>query len=231
MNITPISVSTQMKEKPVDNLSNTSFRACCGIEYSGIFNPKKEVCYAKVVDYILNSRAIKQFGEKYDFIVKIYADTYSPGEHGINVHLAPVPKVKDSRSSIAKFFSGIFKGSKSKADKDSGLNNETINQKNLPLEFCLCDSHLGSLSDVCNEIINVLRRMTGRMTAFGDYSPDNIYAPYLQRYCIEAKLINKLDKQHKKNEEEKKITEYLEKIGTTTKERGITIYEDLYNDI
>jgi len=63
-----------MQIQPINN-SNTNFKAMKGIEYAKEFNPKENFGHAKIVDAVLNSNAIKQFGERYDFMARLKYST------------------------------------------------------------------------------------------------------------------------------------------------------------
>lgn len=61
-----------MQIYPINNINNNpKFGALKGLRYVGEFNPSINYEHAKIVDAVINSNAIKQFGEKYHFLARL----------------------------------------------------------------------------------------------------------------------------------------------------------------
>ena len=67
-----------MQIYPINNINNNpKFGALKGLRYVGEFNPSTNYEHAKIVKAVLDSKAIKQFGEKYNFLARFERYVFS----------------------------------------------------------------------------------------------------------------------------------------------------------
>ena len=153
-----------MQIQPVNNNNGTNFGAIKGIKYSGVFKPEESLKHAKIVDKALNSKAIKKFSEKYDFILNF--DIHSCLHSYIcNLHFEPVKEKPQNGciNKITKFFKNIFRKEEPRKPEKSDITN-------LPCKFSTChdwnenygavdDSFLNKVGELTEENINTRLKM------------------------------------------------------------------------
>ena len=142
-----------MQIQPINN-SNTNFKAMKGIKYAKEFNPRENFDHAKIVDAVLNSNAIKQFGERYDFVARLKHSTpflsYSCeliGDYYYSLEFLPAPVKKTvtpekPRLTFKEFIKNIFCKKKNEPVKQSiteEMPKEEEN-KNIPVSFLVTNA-------------------------------------------------------------------------------------------
>jgi len=80
-----------MRVQTINNINNNpNFGALKGLRYVGEFNPSTNLEHAKIVDTVINSKAIKQFGEKYNFLARFERYVFSNMDIFYSLNLLPV---------------------------------------------------------------------------------------------------------------------------------------------
>lgn len=80
-----------MQIYPINNINNNpNFGALKGLRYVGEFNPSTNLEHAKMVKAVLDSNAIKQFGEKYNFLARFERYVFSNMDIFYSLNLLPV---------------------------------------------------------------------------------------------------------------------------------------------
>ena len=80
-----------MQIYPINNINNNpKFGALKGLRYVGEFNPSTNLEHAKIVKAVLDSKAIKQFGEKYNFLARFERYVFSNMDIFYSLNLLPV---------------------------------------------------------------------------------------------------------------------------------------------
>lgn len=142
-----------MQIQPINN-SNTNFKAMKGIKYAKEFNPRENFDHAKIVDAVLKSNAIKQFGERYDFVARLKHSTpflsYSCeliGDYYYSLEFLPAPVKKTvtpekPRLTFKEFIKNIFCKKKNEPVKQpitEEMPKEEEN-KNIPVSFLVINA-------------------------------------------------------------------------------------------
>jgi len=182
-----------MQIYPINNINNNpKFGALKGLRYVGEFNPSTNYEHAKIVDAVINSNAIKQFGEKYNFLARLkHSDGYEPitmtrfygHYYSLELIPAPVERPQEPRLTLWERIFGKKKNDTEAKPPVEETPKEEDKIQNLPIAFLVANVMEDYESDAIEKFISKIRNKT-----FDD---------------IERRLISEQDEQKEKLQAEK----------------------------
>ncbi len=160
-----------MQIYPINNINNNpKFGALKGLRYAGEFNPSTNYEHAKIVDVVINSKAIKQFGEKYNFLAKLeYTYLYepitmthysNPNYYSLELIPAPVEQPQEPRLTL---WERIFGKKKNNAEEKPPIEEtpkEEEKIENLPTEILITNVMEEYNSDAIKKFIQRIKSET-----------------------------------------------------------------------
>ncbi len=158
-----------MQIYPINNINNNpKFGALKGLRYVGEFNPSTNYEHAKIVDAVINSNAIKQFGEKYNFLARLKrSNGYEPITmtrffgyyYSLELIPAPVERHQEPRLTLWERIFGKKKNdTEAKAPVEETPKEEKI--ENLPVEILITNVIEKYNSDAINKFIQQIKSET-----------------------------------------------------------------------
>ncbi len=160
-----------MQIYPINNINNNpKFGALKGLRYVGEFNPSTNLEHAKIVKAVLDSKAIKQFGEKYNFLAKLkYTYLFDsitmksleyPYSYSLELIPAPVERPQEPRLTLwERIFGKKKNGTDAKAPVEEPPKEEE-KIENLPLAFYVETIREDCNKDAINNFISKIRFTT-----------------------------------------------------------------------
>ncbi len=159
-----------MQIYPINNINNNpKFGALKGLRYVGEFNPSTNLKHAKIVKAVLDSKAIKQFGEKYNFLARLKrSNGYEPitmtrfyDGYYYSLELIPAP-VERPQASKLTLWERIFGKKKNNAEAKAPVEETPKEEKikNLPVEILITNVIEKYNSDAINKFIQQIKSET-----------------------------------------------------------------------
>ena len=160
-----------MQIYPINNINNNpKFGAWKGLRYVGEFNPSTNLEHAKIVKAVLDSKAIKQFGEKYNFLAKLkYTYLFDsiamksieyPYSYSLELIPAPVERPQEPRLTLwERIFGKKKNGTDAKAPVEEPPKEEE-KIENLPVEILITNVIEKYDSDAINKFIRQIKSET-----------------------------------------------------------------------
>ncbi len=159
-----------MQIYPINNINNNpKFGTLKGLRYAGEFNPSTNYEHAKIVDAVINSKAIKQFGEKYNFLARLKrSNGYEPitmtrfyDGYYYSLELIPAP-VERPQASKLTLWERIFGKKKNNAEAKAPVEETPKEEKikNLPVEILITNVIEKYNSDAINKFIRQIKSET-----------------------------------------------------------------------
>ena len=158
-----------MQIYPINNINNNpKFGALKGLRYVGEFNPSTNLEHAKIVDAVINSNAIKQFGEKYNFLARLKrSNGYEPITmtrffgyyYSLKLIPAPVERPQEPKLTLwERIFGKKKNNTETKAPVEETPKEEEI--ENLPVEILITNVIEKYDSDAINKFIRQIKSET-----------------------------------------------------------------------
>lgn len=152
-----------------NNYNNPKFGALKGLRYVGKFSPSIICEHAEIVDAVLNSKAIMQFGEKYNFLARLkHSHGYDPITmtssfgHYYSLELIPAPVERPQEPRLT-LWERIF--GKKKNDTEAKVPVEETPKEeekieNLPIAFLVANVMEDYDSDAIKKFIQRIKSET-----------------------------------------------------------------------
>ena len=159
-----------MQIYPINNINNNpKFGALKGFRYVGEFNPSIICEHAEIVNAVINSNAIKQFGKKYNFLAQLeHSDGYEPitmtrsygHYYSLELIPAPVERPQEPRLTLwERIFGKKKNGTEAKAPVEETPKEEE-KVENLPIAFWVTNVMVDYDSDAIKKFISKISNTT-----------------------------------------------------------------------
>jgi dsRNA-specific ribonuclease len=159
-----------MQIYPINNINNNpKFGTLKGLRYAGEFNPSTNYEHAKIVDAVINSKAIKQFGEKYNFLARLKrSNGYEPITmtrffgyyYSLELIPAPVERHQEPRLTLWERILGKKKNDTEAKPPVEETPKEEDKIQNLPIAFLVANVMEDYESDAIEKFISKISNKT-----------------------------------------------------------------------